>query len=157
MRLAMYQPDIPQNLGAVIRLCACFAVPLDIIEPCGFPLTDRSLKRAALDYGSKAQVQRHHSFTDFLASLSGAKQRLIAIETDSPQNLFDFAFRAEDVLLLGRESAGTPETVLASAQARLAIPMAAGLRSFNVVSAGAIALAEALRSSGALAKLWPSA
>lgn len=154
MRLALYQPDIPQNLGAMIRLCACFAVPLDVIEPCGFPLTDRSMKRAALDYGEKAMIERHDSFTDFLQRLEGGCRRLIAIETQSPTSVFDFAFQANDTLMLGRESAGTPASVLAQTRAQLAIPMAAGLRSLNVVTAGAVALAEALRRTGAMAELW---
>lgn len=156
MRLALYQPDIPQNLGAAIRLCACFAVPLDIIEPCGFPLTDRALKRTALDYGSKAMIARHDSFTDFLIAQGEgeARRRLIAIETGGQGSVFDFAFQPGDTLMLGRESAGTPPHALAHADAHLAIPMAPGLRSLNVVTAGAIALAEALRATGALAQLW---
>lgn len=150
----MYQPDIPQNLGAATRLCTCFGVPLDIIEPCGFLLTDRGIKRAALDYGSKAVIERHDSFTEFLGAQERAARRLIAIETNAQLSVFDFAFTESDVLLLGRESAGTPNAVLASAHACLSIPMAAGMRSLNVVTAGAIALSEALRATGAMARLW---
>ena len=128
MRLALYQPDIPQNLGAAIRLAACFGTPLDVIEPCGFPLTERSLKRAALDYGEKALVERHASFAAFL----GAEAR------------------SEGRLLLGRESAGSSPEVYAAAGTSVRIPMAAGLRSLNVVTAGAVALSEAMRQSG----LW---
>jgi tRNA (cytidine/uridine-2'-O-)-methyltransferase len=120
----LYQPDIPQNLGAAIRLAACFAAPLDVIEPCGFALTDRALKRAALDYGRLAEVVRHASFADFLTARPG---RLVLIETDADTPLHEFAFLPGDCLILGRESAGSPaELRAAAAGVGVRIPMAAG-------------------------------
>lgn len=148
MRLALYQPDIPQNLGAAIRLCACFGVGLDVIEPCGFPLTDRGLKRAALDYGPQAEIARHAS----LAAFRATRGRLVLIETDGAP-LHRFAFAADDVLVLGRESAGSPPELYAAAAAIVRIPMAPGLRSLNVVTAGAVALSEALRQTGGFERL----
>jgi tRNA (cytidine/uridine-2'-O-)-methyltransferase len=147
MRLALFQPDIPQNLGGAIRLCACMAAPLEIIEPCGFPLSDRSLKRAALDYGGHAQTQRHPSWADFLASDARKDGRLVLFTTRGARPFTDFAFRAGDTLLFGRESAGVPDEVHAAADARLLVPMAPGLRSLNVVTAAAMALGEALRQT----------
>lgn len=151
MRLALYQPDIPQNLGAAIRLAACFGAELDVIEPCGFLLTDKSLKRAALDYGDHAKITRHASFAAFLTGLGGA--RLVLIETDGrePHHLFGFA--ADDVLILGRESAGAPPELYEAAAASVRIPMAAGLRSLNVVMAGAVVLTEAMRQTGGWERL----
>ncbi len=153
MRLALYQPDIPQNLGAAMRLSACFSTPLDIIDPCGFPLTDKALKRAALDYGGHAMVTRHPHFAAFLAAPERRGGRLILIETTSDVSLFDFAFASGDTLVLGRETAGSPPELEAAAAAVLRIPMAAGLRSLNVSVAGGIALAEALRQTGRMAAL----
>jgi tRNA (cytidine/uridine-2'-O-)-methyltransferase len=150
VRLALYQPDIPQNLGAAIRLAACFGVGLDVIEPCGFALTDRALKRAALDYGRLAELVRHASFGDFLGARAG---RLVLIETDGATPLHKFAFLPDDCLILGRESAGASDELRAAAGAGVRIPMAPGARSLNVAAAGAIALAEALRQTGALAEL----
>lgn len=149
MRLALYQPDIPQNLGAAIRLATCFGAVLEVIEPCGFPLTDKSLKRAALDYGAQALIERHASFAAFQAAPARALGRLVLIETDGPETIYQFAFAAGDTLILGRESAGSPPEVYQSAATVLRIPMVPGVRSLNVVTAGAIALAEALRQTGA--------
>lgn len=146
MRLALYQPDIPQNLGAAIRLAACLGVGLDVIEPCGFPLTDKSLKRAALDYAERAEVVRHSSFARFLTNLGG--QRLVLVETDGREAHHRFAFGPTDTLILGRESAGSPAALYSAAAASIRIPMAPGVRSLNVVTAGAVALAEALRQTG---------
>lgn len=154
MRLALYQPDIPQNLGAAIRLAACFATPLDIVEPCGFPLTDKSLKRAALDYGERASVTRHASFAAFKASLADPIARLVLIETDADTLLPDYAFRPDDALIVGRETAGSPPELYQAASAVVRIPMAAGARSLNVAMAAAIALAEALRQTGR--PPWPA-
>jgi tRNA (cytidine/uridine-2'-O-)-methyltransferase len=147
MRLALFQPDIPQNLGGAIRLCACMASPLEIIEPCGFPLSDRSLKRAALDYGGHAQMQSHPSWADFLDSEARKRGRLVLFTTLGARPFTDFAFEAGDTLLFGRESAGVPDEVHAAADARLLIPMAPGLRSLNVVTAAAMALSEGLRQT----------
>ena len=148
MRLALYQPDIPQNLGAAIRLAACFGIPLDVIEPCGFPLTDRALKRTALDYGTLAQVERHASLAHFGDSPARADGRLVLVETDGATPFLDFSFSTGDTLILGRESAGSPGELYAAAQASIRIPMAKGLRSLNVVTAAAVALAEAMRQTG---------
>lgn len=150
MRLALYQPDIPQNLGAAIRLAACLDAPLDIIEPCGFPLTDRALKRAALDYGPHAQIARHDGLGSFRAALAG---RLVLIETDGGARLHDFAFAGGDTIVLGRESAGSPPELTAAADAIVRIPMAAGVRSLNVVTAAAVALSEAMRQTGGFERL----
>jgi tRNA (cytidine/uridine-2'-O-)-methyltransferase len=148
VRLALYQPDIPQNLGAAIRLCACLSVPLDVIEPCGFPLTDASLKRAALDYGDMARVTRHASLAAFRAAPERDGGRLVLVETDGAVSFQDFAFSIGDTLILGRESAGSPGELYGAAQASVRIPMARGLRSLNVVAAGAIVLTEAMRQTG---------
>ena len=147
MRLALFQPDIPQNLGAAIRLCACLGVPLDVIEPCSFPLDDRTLKRAALDYQPLASLARHDGWTSFLAQPARADGRLVLLTTSGAGPLHDFAFAPGDTLLMGRESAGVPPQVHARAQARLFIPMAPGARSMNIVTAAAIALGEALRQT----------
>ncbi len=153
MRLALYQPDIPQNLGAAIRLAACLRVGLDVIEPCGFPLTDRSLRRAALDYGDTAKIERHASFEAFLAAPGRAGGRLVLVETDGAVSFQDFSFSTGDTLILGRESAGSPGELYAAAQASVRIPMARGLRSLNVAMAGAVVLTEALRQTGGWEKL----
>ncbi len=152
MRLALYQPDIPQNLGAAIRLSACLGVALDVIEPCGFPLTDAALKRAALDYGDKAQVARHASFAAFRSAPEREGARLVLVETDGAVSFQDFQFSTGDTLLLGRESAGSPGELYEAAQASVQIPMRRGLRSLNVVVAAAIVLTEAMRQTGAWEK-----
>ncbi|MES1199784.1 MAG: TrmH family RNA methyltransferase [Pseudomonadota bacterium] len=150
MRLALYQPDIPQNLGAAIRLAACFGAPLEVIEPCGFPLTDKSLRRAALDYGDLARVERCASLVDFLGRPARREGRLVLVETDGAASLYDFAFATGDTLMLGRESAGSPPELYAAAATSVRIPMASNMRSLNVVVAAAIVLAEALRQTGGL-------
>ena len=150
MRLALFQPDIAQNVGAAIRLSACLGVCLDVIEPCAFPLDDRRLRRAALDYGTGADVRRHDSFEAFKASIAPA--RLILMTTRGERSFLDHRFAADDVVLMGSESAGAPPFVHETAAARLRIPLAPGLRSLNVVTAAAMVLGEALRQTG----LWPS-
>ncbi len=160
MRLALYQPDIPQNTGAALRLAACFQVPLDIIEPCGFPFDDKRLRRSALDYGEACTLVRHGSWESYLASVrtSGAG-RLVLLSTASAVSYADFAFSPGDTLLLGRESHGVPDDVRAAVDAAVRIPMAAGMRSLNVIVAGAIVLAEALRQQQAFTGrtvLWRS-
>lgn len=145
MRLALFQPDIPQNLGAAVRLAACLGVPLDVIEPCGFPLSDRAVARAAMDYAARADVVRHAGWGDFRAASQG---RLVLFTTRAAQPFQGFDFRPGDVLLFGRESAGVPDEVHAAADARLFIPLVAGARSLNVVTAAAMALSEALRQTG---------
>ena len=148
MRLALFQPDIPQNVGAAIRLCACLNVGLDIIEPCTFRLDDRSLKRAALDYGPLAHVTRHESWAVFHASLAPT-QALILLTTKAEALFPDFAFGPDDIILMGSESAGVPDPVHQAATARLRIPIAKAARSLNVVTAATLALGEALRQNNA--------
>ena len=153
MRLALYQPDIPQNLGAAIRLSACLGVALDVIEPCGFPLTDASLKRAALDYGDKALITRHESFTAFRSAPERTGGRLVLVETDGAVSFQDLQFSTGDTLILGRESAGSPAELYEAAQVSVRVPMVRALRSLNVVTAAAVVLSEAMRQTGAWEKL----
>ena len=148
MRLALYQPDIPQNAGALLRLGACLGVPVDIIEPCGFLLDDRRLRRAGMDYLDLADMARHSSWAAYHAAhLADQTGRLILLTTAATQAYTDFAFAPGDSLVLGRESAGVPPEVHAAVQARLAIPMRAGVRSLNVALAAAMVLGEALRQT----------
>ena len=147
LRLALFEPDIPQNTGALLRLAACLAVEVDLIEPCGFLFDDRRLRRAALDYAARVEVRRHASWQAFLSGRDPCS-RLILLTTGGTVPLHRCDFAAGDTLLLGRESAGVPDFVHAAAFARVAIPLAAGTRSLNVAHAGAIALAEALRQTG---------
>jgi tRNA (cytidine/uridine-2'-O-)-methyltransferase len=142
MRLALFQPDIPQNLGAALRLGACLGVQIDVIEPCGFPLSDRAIARSAMDYGLKAEVIRHASWSEFQKTLAGA--RLLLFTTHGARAFHEFEYLASDILLFGRESAGVPDEVRAASDASLTIPMAAGVRSLNVVTAAALALGVAL-------------
>jgi len=148
MRLALFQPDIPQNLGAAIRLAACLGVPLDVIEPCGFPLSDAAIRRAAMDYAAIAEVKRHSGWRDFHEGAARAG-RLVLFTTRGAMPLHDFAFEPDDILLFGRESAGAPDAVHAAADARLLIPLAPGARSLNLVTAATLALGEALRQINA--------
>jgi tRNA (cytidine/uridine-2'-O-)-methyltransferase len=144
LRLALFEPDIPQNTGTLIRLGACLGVPVDIIEPCGFVLDDRRLRRAGLDYLDLAEVVRHDSWAAFRAALA-PKARLVLLTTRASLPYHRFVFRPGDVLLLGRETAGVPEAVHEAAAARILVPMQPGRRSLNVALAGAMALGEALR------------
>lgn len=153
MRLALYQPDIPQNLGAAIRLSACLGVALDVIEPCGFPLTDASMKRAALDYGDKARLVRHASLETFASAREREGGRLVLVETDGATRFQNFDFSTGDTLIFGRESAGSPGELYQAAHASIRVPMVRGLRSLNVVTAAAVVLTEALRQTGAWEKL----
>lgn len=148
MRLALFQPDIPQNLGAAIRLAACLGVPLDVIEPCGFPLSDAAIRRASMDYAGIAQVKRHVGWEAFRGD-PARSGRLVLFTTKGATSFHEFAFRPDDVLLFGRESAGVPEDVHAAADARLLIPLAPGARSLNLVTAATLALGEALRQINA--------
>jgi tRNA (cytidine/uridine-2'-O-)-methyltransferase len=152
LRLALFEPDIPQNTGTLLRLAACFGVAVDLIEPLGFLLDDRRLKRAGLDYIAQATICRHASWQGFIANRDAAS-RLILLTTHASVPLHRFAFAPDDTLLLGRESAGVPEEVHATAAARVAIPLRPGFRSLNVALAGAIALAEALRQTDQLPRL----
>jgi len=150
MRLALYQPDIPQNAGTILRLAACLGVGVDVIGPAGFDFSDRNLKRAGLDYLDHVEIARHVSFATFLArrnapALAG---RLVLLTTAAEIAYTEFAFAADDTLLLGRESAGVPESVHETADARVRIPMRPGLRSLNIAVAAGIVLGEALRQTG---------
>jgi tRNA (cytidine/uridine-2'-O-)-methyltransferase len=147
MRLALYQPDIPQNAGAVLRLGACLGAPVDIIGPCGFVLSDRRLKRAGMDYIDAAQIARHESWASFAAIARG---RLVLLTTKGDQVYHRFAFRADDTLLLGRETAGVPDDVHRACDARLRIPLMPGQRSLNLAVAAALVLGEALRQTDGL-------
>ena len=127
-----------------MRLCACLDVPLDIIEPCGFTFTDKQLRRAAMDYAERAELARHNSWADFIPGLTG---RLILATTKGTRPHTDFAFRADDIILLGQEQSGVPNEVHDRADARLVIPMRGGARSLNIAIAGAMILGEALRQT----------
>ena len=151
MRLALYQPDIPQNAGSVMRLGACFRVPVDVIEPCGFPFDDKRLKRSAMDYGAACVVARHASWEDYLAHIRAQPEsRIVLLTTAGALPYTEYAFRPHDSLLLGRESHGVPEQVREAADAAVRIPIAAEMRSLNVTTAAAIVLTEALRQLGFL-------
>lgn len=151
MRLALYEPDIPQNAGSLMRLGACLGVGIDLIEPCGFLLSDRGLKRAGMDYLKSADIQRHESWDRF-CQRRPESGRLVLLTTRGDMSYTDFAFSADDTLLVGRESAGVPDAVHAAANARLAIPLISGLRSLNVAQAAAMVLGEALRQTGLFPK-----
>jgi tRNA (cytidine/uridine-2'-O-)-methyltransferase len=145
LRLALYQPDIPQNAGALMRLCACLGVAMDIIEPCGFLLSDRNFRRAGMDYRAGVDLTRHADWEGFQAVSKG---RLLLLTTQAALPYTEFAFEPGDTLLMGRESAGVPQAVHQAADARLLIPMRAGMRSINVAQAAAMVLGEALRQTG---------
>ena len=144
MRIAVFQPDIAQNAGTILRLGACLNIGVDIIEPCGFPFGDASLKRAGLDYLDHASFVRHESWGTFLAS---KPPRLVLLTTKAERAYTDFAFAPTDTLLFGRESAGVPREVSEHAEVRLKIPLAQGMRSLNVAVAAAMVLGEALRQT----------
>ncbi len=151
MRLALYEPDIPQNTGTILRLAACLGVPVDLVGPPGFDLTDRALKRAGLDYLEHVELARHESFEAFDTARRLVGARLVLLTTHADVTFTDFAFDRSDTLLLGRETAGVPEAVHAAADARVRIPMRSGLRSLNVAVAAAMVLGEALRQTGGFA------
>ncbi len=153
MRLALYQPDIPQNLGTLLRLGACLDVAVDVIEPCGFPFSDRSLKRAGMDYADHVRLIRHAGWTPFLTHGERGQGALVLLTTKAERSYLDYRFQPGDTLLLGRESAGVPDEVHARADVTLRVPMAPGLRSLNVAVCAAIVLGEALRQTGHLAAL----
>jgi tRNA (cytidine/uridine-2'-O-)-methyltransferase len=147
MRIALYQPDIPQNTGTILRLCACLGIAGDIIEPAGFPVSDRHFRRAGMDYLDQVEIVRHASWSAFCDWRQARGQRLVLFTTKAAQPYLDFSFAADDILLFGRESAGVPDDVAARADARLLIPVAPGLRSLNVAMAAAMAAGEALRQT----------
>lgn len=143
--IAMYQPDIPQNMGAMMRLCACMDVSLEIIEPCGFPWNDKKISKSAMDYLTSVKITRHKDWEAFLLAMGS--RRIILMTTKGATLHYDFEFMAGDVLLAGRESAGAPEEVHARADARVVIPMENGQRSLNIVNATSMILGEALRQT----------
>lgn len=148
MRIALYQPDQAGNVGTILRLGACLGVAVDIVEPCGFPWSDRALKRAGMDYAEIANVTRHADWTAFEARLEG---RLVLFTTAGAARLPEARFEPGDTLLFGSESRGAPEAVHARADRRVRIPQAEGTRSLNIAVAAGIAAADALRQTG----LWP--
>jgi tRNA (cytidine/uridine-2'-O-)-methyltransferase len=149
-RIALYQPDIPHNTGAILRFAACVGVGVDIIEPAGFDLSDRGLKRAGMDYVERAALQRHTSFDAFETWRAEAGGRLVLLSTRATQSYVDFSFSPDDILLFGRESAGVPDSVHERAGARLIVPMRPGLRSINLAMTVAMVTGEALRQTGSL-------
>lgn len=156
--LVLYQPDIPQNAGAILRLAACFGVPVHIVEPCGFVLDDRRMRRAGMDYMADVELTRHTGWTAFAAAHPGSgPNRLVLATTQGAVRYDRFAFRAGDCLILGRESAGAPPEVHDAAAARIRIPLRPGLRSINVAQAAAILTSEALRQLDALPPDQPEA
>jgi len=148
MSIALYQPDIAQNTGTILRLCACLGFDAHVIEPAGFPASDRAMRRAGMDYLDHVRVLRHASyaaFEEWRGSASPAPPRLILLTTAAADSYLDAVFRPDDILLLGRESAGAPAAVHAAADLRLRIPMRPGLRSLNVAMAAAMVAGEMLR------------
>ncbi|MET0270268.1 MAG: TrmH family RNA methyltransferase [Sphingomonas sp.] len=145
MRLALYQPEIAGNVGTILRLAACLGVAVDIVEPCGFPFSDRALRRAGMDYAAQAEVTRHADWAAFRAAAAG---RLVLLTTHGGTALPHARFRPDDILLLGSESAGVPPHVHADAAPGVRIPLRPGFRSLNVAVAAGIALGEALRQTG---------
>jgi tRNA (cytidine/uridine-2'-O-)-methyltransferase len=147
MQIALYQPDIPQNTGTILRLCACLGVTAHIIEPAGFPVSDRHFRRAGMDYLDQVTIMRHDSWSKFEQWRNDRGHRLVLFSTKGAICYLDHRFGATDILLFGRESAGVPDEVAAAADARLKIPIRPGLRSLNVAMAAAMALGEALRQT----------
>lgn len=155
MRIALYQPDIAQNTGTILRLCACLGIEAHIIEPAGFAVSDRAFRRAGMDYLDHVSLRRHVSWTAFEAFRREAGWRLVLLTTHARSSYLEHVFAPHDVLLLGRESRGVPEAVHQAAQARIAIPMKSGLRSLNVALAAACVAAEALRQTRGFPP-WPA-
>lgn len=148
--LALYQPDIAQNTGTLVRLCACMGVTLHVIHPAGFALTEKNLARAGLDYVEFATIRQHDSFERFNAWRHAESRRLVLLTTKSSQSAYVAEYLQGDILMLGRESAGVPDSVAAASDLRVRIPMRPGLRSINVALAGAMIVGEAMRQLGAL-------
>ena len=145
--IALYQPDIPQNTAAIIRLCACFGATLEIIEPCGFHLDDKRLKKVAMDYLDKSKIIAYKSYESFL--INKKNSRIILMTTKAKKIYYNFKFKSKDTLLFGRESAGVPKNVHNNAYQRLKIPLKKNARSLNICIAVSITLSEALKQNGA--------
>lgn len=156
MQLALYQPDIAQNTGTLLRLGACLGVPVHMIGPAGFDLSDKALRRAGMDYLESATLVRHDGWTAFLAFVAAEERRIVLATTKATVPYTAHVFASADIVLLGRESAGVPATVHDRADARVTIPMRPGLRSINVALAGAMILGEALRQTQAFPPAVPS-
>jgi tRNA (cytidine/uridine-2'-O-)-methyltransferase len=158
MRIALYQPDIPQNTGTILRLAACLGVAVDVIGPTGFDLSNAALRRAGMDYIASTDLTRHDSWSDFLGVRRGdgtcevVGSRLVLMSSKVSVAYVDFTFRPTDTLLLGRESAGVPDAVRDACDAAVRIPMRPGLRSLNIAVAGAMVLGEAMRQTGGFAE-----
>ncbi len=150
MRIALFEPDIPQNTGTILRLAACLGVEAHIVEPAGFPTSDRAFRRAGMDYLDRVSIVRHASWPVFDAWRRSKGLRLILFTTAATVSYLDHGYRSGDVLMFGRESAGVPDAVHQAADARLLIPMQPGLRSINVAMAAAMALGEAMRQTNGL-------
>jgi tRNA (cytidine/uridine-2'-O-)-methyltransferase len=148
MRIALYEPDIPQNTGTILRTCACLGLEAHIIEPAGFPVTDRAFRRAGMDYLDRIAIIRHGSFAAFEDWRARERLTLVLLTTAAERSYLDHAFRNDQVLLFGRESAGVPEAVHRAADARIRIPLRAGMRSLNIATAAAMVAGEALRQTG---------
>jgi tRNA (cytidine/uridine-2'-O-)-methyltransferase len=151
MRIALFEPDIPQNTGTILRLAACLGLEAHLIEPAGFPVSDRAFRRAGMDYLDQVSIARHVSWEAFETWRRQEGLRVVLFTTRASKPYLDHKFRADDILLFGRESAGVPEKVHAAADARLVIPMLPGLRSINVAMTCAMAVGEALRQT----REWP--
>jgi tRNA (cytidine/uridine-2'-O-)-methyltransferase len=149
MQIALFQPDIPQNTGTILRLCACMDVAAHIIEPAGFPISDRHFRRAGMDYLDHVALTRHDSWSKFEQWRKDAAYRLVLFTTKAASSYLDYQYRTDDILLFGRETAGVTDEVVAAADARLVIPIKPSLRSLNVAMSVAMALGEALRQTGA--------
>lgn len=150
MRIALYEPDIPQNTGTILRLCACLGVETHIIEPAGFPVTDRAFRRAGMDYLDRVALTRHGSFAAFEGWRARERLTLVLLTTTTERSYLDHTYRDDQVLLFGRESAGVPEPVHKAADIRLRVPMRPDMRSLNVAMAAAMVVGEALRQTGGL-------
>ncbi len=147
MRIALYEPDIAQNTGTILRLAACWGIAVDIIEPCGFLFGDARMRRAGMDYLASTDIVRHHSWSAFVAARQTTPGRLVLLTTRASTPFHEVAYLPDDILLVGRESAGVPEAVHGSAAERVRIPMRPEMRSLNVAIATAIVLTEALRQT----------
>jgi tRNA (cytidine/uridine-2'-O-)-methyltransferase len=148
MRIALFEPDIPQNTGTILRLAACLGLEVHLIEPAGFPVSDRAFRRAGMDYLDQVALTRHPSWSDFDRWHRAAGLRLVLLTTKATRAYLDHRFEARDILVFGRESAGVPDHVQEAADVRLRIPMRAGMRSLNVAMTCAMAVGEALRQVG---------
>jgi tRNA (cytidine/uridine-2'-O-)-methyltransferase len=148
MRIALFQPDIPQNTGTILRLCACLGIEAHIVEPAGFPVSDRAFRRAGMDYLDQVNIVRHESWRNFEHWRRQQGLRLVLFTTEAAIPYLDYRFTERDILMFGRESAGVPKEMHAAADARLLIPLQPGLRSLNVAMAVAMAAGEALRQTG---------